>query len=164
MISGPSAKITLKKGGGTICPFKDGCLIGGKDVHVGTATVEQECAVLVKQMNADALGATLYDGKDCYAEYSTLSSISSARYCVFPSGNMILSIEISIRPGYYSIEISEFTVSINCTLLIQVLIYITLDLTFRGVLVLRSGDNADSTTITCIRIELKLMDDSRIKE
>ena len=52
-------------------------------------------------MRPDALGATLYGGKRCYAEYGTTIKMSgSSRYCVFPSGNMILSIKIFIRPGY----------------------------------------------------------------
>ena len=52
-------------------------------------------------MNPDALGATLYGKQHCYAEYgTTIHTNNGHRYCVFPSGNMILSIKIFIPPGY----------------------------------------------------------------
>ena len=75
------------------CKFRDGSIEGGKEVHVGNTSGEQECARLVKKLNPDALGATRYGIQlaECWAEYGTKITKNYFRYCIFPTGEISLS-------------------------------------------------------------------------
>ena len=70
------------------CQFEDGSISGGLDKSVGVTSDEQECARMVRKLKPYAIGATLYGGHSCYAEYGReVSNTNFARYCFF--GNII---------------------------------------------------------------------------
>ena len=78
-----------------ICNFEDCSIDSGKEFDLGKTSVEQDCARLVQRLKPDSLGATVYSGTRCFAEYGetkvhgTKNGDTLNRCCVF-DGNISL--------------------------------------------------------------------------